>query len=78
MTIDQLRTSGKLIAFGEGDEKHGYAQADNWEPADRKLRHAFWEGAEFEAVANKPGCYLATLVDKDGNEIETKRVVFVK
>ena len=73
MTIEELVKKNPLVAFGEGDARLGYSQADNWEPAERKLRHAFWKDAVFEPVKDKPGCYLATLKDS-----ETKRVVFVK
>ena len=72
MTIDDLLKANPLVAFGEGDEDHGYAQTDNPEPAQRKLRHAFWKGATFAPVEGKPGCHVATLADK------SQRVVFVK
>jgi hypothetical protein len=57
-------------AFGEGSAKHGYSRADNWEATGHKLRHAFWEGATFEAI--KPGVLKATL------ESGAERIVFVK
>lgn len=57
-------------ALGEGNDKHGYHRADNWEATAHKLRHAFWKEAEFEAV--KPGILKATL------ETGTERIVFVK
>lgn len=63
----------KQVAFGEGDETHGYSRADNWESGETKLRHKFWEGATFAPVQDKPGCFLATL---KGSEV--KRVVFVQ
>lgn len=71
MTTAELK--GKQVAFGEGSERHGYARTDNWEPAETKLRHKFWEGATFAPVKDKPGCFIATLKGS-----EAKRVVFVQ
>ena len=71
MTLEEVKK--KQVCFGEGDEKHGYSRADNWEAGETKLRHKFWEGATFALAKDTPGCLIATL---KGSEV--KRVVFVQ
>lgn len=81
MTTEEFISSHADAAFGEGNAKLGYHRSDNWEASARKLRHAFWKGAEFVPVKDVAGCYLATLAkpeDAPATAKPVERIVFGK